>query len=85
MGTLNVKARLRERDRAFYSRIIPMNNDMRPEIQELIRVAERLIGFAHREGELTDAECDAIMFYAKELEREMRPFCPNHCEIPSAR
>jgi hypothetical protein len=59
--------------------------DIRPEIQELMRVSERLIGFAHREGELTNDECDAIMYYAKELEREMKPFCPDHCEIPAAK
>ena len=59
--------------------------DIRPEIQDLMRVSERLIGFAHREGELTKDECDMIMYYAKELEREMTPFCQDHCEIPAAK
>jgi hypothetical protein len=62
-----------------------LSTNIRPEIQELMRVSERLIGFAHREGELTNDECDAIMYYVKELEREIGPFCPNHCEIPAAR
>jgi hypothetical protein len=42
---------------------------IRPEIQDLMRLSERLIGFAHQEGELTKDECGAIMYYAKELER----------------
>jgi hypothetical protein len=58
---------------------------IRPEIQDLMRVSERLIGFAHREGELTDDECSAIMYYAKELEREIGPYCPNHCEVPDSK
>ena len=48
--------------------------DIRLEVKELTRVAEQLIGFAH--------QCSAIMYYAKELEREIAPFCPNHCEQP---
>jgi hypothetical protein len=59
--------------------------DIRPEIQELMRVSERLIGFAHREGELTDDECTAIMYYAEELKKEMAPLCSNHCEMPTAK
>jgi hypothetical protein len=59
---------------------LPLTMDIRPEIQDLMRVSERLIGFAHQEGELTHDECNAIMFYAKELTREIAPFCPDHCE-----
>jgi hypothetical protein len=62
-----------------------MDVNIRPEIQDLMRVSERLIGFARRQGELTQDECDAVMYYAKELEREMTPFCPNHCEIPAVK
>jgi len=42
--------------------------EIRPEIKDLMRVAERLIGFAHQQGELSDEECIMIMYYAKELE-----------------
>jgi hypothetical protein len=56
--------------------------DLRSEVKELIRVAEKLIGFAHQNGGLTDDECSVVMYYAKELEREMTPFCPNHYEQP---
>jgi len=54
-------------------------------VKELMRVAERVIGFAHQNGGLTDDECSVIMYYAKELEREMAPFCPNHCELPASK
>jgi hypothetical protein len=59
--------------------------DLRPEVQELMRVSEKLIGFAHREGELTEDECSAIMYYAKELAQEMAPYCPNHCETTASK
>jgi hypothetical protein len=59
--------------------------DIRPEVKELMRVAERVIGFAHQNGGLTEDECSVIMYYAKELEREMAPFCPNHCELPASK
>ena len=40
-----------------------------------MRVSEKLIQFAHMNGELNDDECDAILYYAQELEREVLPFC----------
>jgi hypothetical protein len=48
-------------------------------------MSEKLIGFAHREGELTEDECSAIMYYAKELAQEMAPYCPNHCETTASK
>lgn len=54
--------------------------EIRPEIKDLMRVAERLIGFAHQQGELTDDECIMIMYYAKELERELARYCPDYCD-----
>lgn len=48
---------------------------MRKEIEELMRVCENLIGFAHQNGGLTDEECDAVVFYAQELEKEVMPYC----------
>ena len=56
---------------------------MRKEIAELMRVAERLIGFAHQTGELTNEECEAVLYYARELEKELTPFCEKHHQ-PSA-
>ena len=40
---------------------------MRKEVTELMRVSEKLIAFTHQNGGLTDEECEAVMFYAREL------------------
>lgn len=55
-----------------------------PEVNDFSRMAERLIGFARREGELSDDDCSVVMYYAKELERVFAPLCPNHCEHPAS-
>ena len=52
-----------------------MAHNIRKEVQDLMRVSEKLIQFAHMNGELNDDECDAILYYAQELEREVLPFC----------
>jgi len=57
-----------------------MKHDIRPEVQELMRVCERLIGFAHQHDSLTEDECDVILYYAKELKKEITPFCHDHCD-----
>lgn len=59
-----------------------MKHNLRPEVLELIRVAEKLIGFAHREKELNDDECAAVVYYAQELERELLPFCKKQHNKP---
>ena len=51
---------------------------MRKEVTELMRVSEKLIAFTHQNGGLTDEECEAVMFYARELEREILPLCAQH-------
>jgi hypothetical protein len=51
---------------------------MRKDITELMRVCERLIGFARQENELTNDECDAIVYYIRELENEVLPYCKQH-------
>lgn len=51
---------------------------MRKEVAELMRVCEKLIGFAHQNGGLTDEECQAVVFYAQELEKEVMPYCQKH-------
>jgi hypothetical protein len=49
--------------------------NMREEVSDLMRVCEKLISFAHQNGGLTDDECEAVVFYARELEREVLPYC----------
>ena len=51
---------------------------MRKEITELMRVCERLIGFARQENELTSEECEAVVYYIRELENEVLPYCKQH-------
>jgi hypothetical protein len=58
--------------------------NLRPEVREHLRMAERLIGFARQKGELSDDECALLMYYVKEIEREIAPLCPNHCERPAS-
>jgi len=56
-------------------------NNLRSEVQDLIRACEHLIGFAHQtNGKLTRDACDLIMYYAKELEKEIAPYCTSPCE-----
>ena len=56
----------------------PMETNMRKEVLDLMRVCEKLIGFAHQNGGLTVEECGAVVYYAKELEKEILPFCEKH-------
>jgi hypothetical protein len=47
---------------------------MRKEVQELIHVCERLIGLARlRQEVLSNEECEAILYYVQDLEREVFP------------
>ena len=59
---------------------------MRKEVAELMRVSERLIGFAHQNGGLTEDECAAVLYYARELEKEVMPYCSQgqHPSQPSS-
>ena len=58
---------------------LPPLSNLRPEVQELMRVSERLIGFAHQNnGSLSNDDCDAILYYIKELQREIMPYCSAH-------
>jgi len=44
-----------------------------------MRVSERLIGFAHQNhGSLSNDDCDAILYYIKDLQREITPYCSAH-------
>jgi hypothetical protein len=53
--------------------------NFQPEVLELSRVCERLIGYAHQNnGTLSDEECSMIVFYIKELEKEIMPYCSKH-------
>jgi hypothetical protein len=55
------------------------STNLRPEVRELMRVSERLIGFAHQNnGSLSNDDCDAVLFYIKELQNEIMPYCSAH-------
>ncbi|HKP01421.1 MAG TPA: hypothetical protein VJU02_07310 [Nitrospiraceae bacterium] len=57
----------------------PSLGNLKPEVRELMRVSERLIGFAHQNhGSLSNDDCDAILYYIKDLQREILPFCSAH-------
>lgn len=46
---------------------LPPSHNLRPEVRELMRVSERLIGFAHQNnGSLSNDDCDAVVYYIKE-------------------
>jgi hypothetical protein len=48
---------------------------MRPVIEDFMRSSERVIGFMHRNGGLDHEECQAVLLYIAELEREVVPRC----------
>jgi hypothetical protein len=52
-----------------------MNLDARKEVLDFMRHAERLIQLARMDGGLKEDECDAIVYYAREIEREVLPQC----------
>jgi len=59
--------------------IPPSVGNLGPEVRELMRVAERLIGFAHQNnGSLSNEDCDAVLYYIKELQSEIMPYCSAH-------
>ncbi len=63
-----------------------MQLNLKPEVLELARVSEKLIGYAHQNhGALNDEECDLIVFYIKELEKEIMPYCSKHHREACAR
>jgi hypothetical protein len=48
---------------------------MRPVIEDFMRSSERVIGFIHSNGGLDHEECEAVLLYIAELEREVVPRC----------
>jgi len=51
----------------------PLSN-LRPEVRELMRVSEQLIGFAHQNhGSLSNDDCDAILYSSKISNVKSRP------------
>jgi hypothetical protein len=44
-------------------------------VQELIRAHERLIGFATNYNGLPEDDCEAVLFYSRELIREVEMLC----------
>ena len=62
-----------------------MEMELRTEVREFMRVCERLIGYAHlNNGSLSNVECEAILYYAKDLQSEVIPYCKMHHD-PSAK
>jgi hypothetical protein len=48
-----------------------MDLKMREEVKDLMHICERLIGFTHQNEGLADEECEAVLYYAQELENEV--------------
>ena len=49
------------------------------EVREFMCVYQRPIGFARQNnGSLSNEECEVILYYAKDLQREMIPYCKTH-------
>jgi hypothetical protein len=46
---------------------------MRPEVRAYIRLSVKMLELAQEEHGLTRAECDAIAFYAHDLEKQFGP------------
>ena len=44
---------------------------MRKEVKEQMQICERLIGFADQNDGLTDEECEAVVYYGRQLENEV--------------
>ena len=56
-----------------------MEAELRTEVREFMKVCERLIGFARQSnGSLSNEECEAILYYAKDLQSEVIPYCQAH-------
>jgi hypothetical protein len=51
---------------------------IREEVQDFMRMCERLLSLAIQTGELSPDECDVISFYANELHDKTRPLCSKH-------
>jgi len=61
----------------------PSLANLKPEVRELMRVSERLIGFAHQNhGSLSNDDCDAILYFVKDLQGELRPTA-RHITLPT--
>lgn len=48
---------------------------IRQGVKTFMRECERFLGFAHQNGGLTAEECEAIAYYAKELNHHVSTFC----------
>jgi hypothetical protein len=44
---------------------------MRLEVRDYMRVSDKLLGLVHEEGALTQAERQAIVSFAQEIEKEI--------------
>lgn len=48
---------------------------VRQEVQHFMRECERFFGFASQNGGLTAEECEALQYYANELNTHVTKFC----------
>jgi hypothetical protein len=55
-----------------------MDRRLSPQVQDLIRASENVIGFASDNNGLREEDCEAVLFYAHELIREIQPQCVEH-------
>jgi hypothetical protein len=50
-----------------------MESPMRQEVREYLRATVKIFGLSFQDNALTDAERDAIVSYAQELEKKLLP------------
>ena len=48
---------------------------IRPEVKKFISACESLFGFTTESGRLTPEECEALKYYAEELQDQVAPLC----------
>jgi hypothetical protein len=59
-----------------------MDPKSNPQVQELVRAAESVIQFASDNNGLDPEDCEAVLFYARELIQEIKPRCPEPHQHP---
>lgn len=53
----------------------PMDHNFTPPVQDFIRTLERLGQFATNHKGLPEEDCEAVLFYARKLIRDMEEHC----------
>jgi hypothetical protein len=56
-----------------------MNRDLATEVQEYLRVCEKLIAYAHHTNRvMTHEECLVVLVFARQLEKEITSYYEKH-------